>query len=160
MTPHPLLFRLLCDLYPPYLFTGVRVTRVARDYSFLRVEMPLRFYNRNAVGTHFGGSLYAMVDPWLMFLHMYRLGPKFHVWDQAADITFLTPGRGRLHAEFVLPDGQVEALRQDAAAGLKVLPRYEVLVRAQDGNPIARVWKTLYVRLKREFRPVDATGSW
>ena len=53
MTAKQLLRRL--RKYPPYLGAGVRVTEIADDFKIIRVEMPLRFYNRNCVGTHFGG---------------------------------------------------------------------------------------------------------
>jgi hypothetical protein len=51
------------NLYPPYLGAGVRITRISDDFRDVEVEMPLRFYNRNYFGTHFGGSLYSMCDP-------------------------------------------------------------------------------------------------
>jgi hypothetical protein len=83
------LFKRLINLYPPYWGTGIRVTRLAGDYSHLRVEMPLRFYNRNYVGTHFGGSLYAMVDPFYMLMLIQILGPDYLVWDRSAGIDFI-----------------------------------------------------------------------
>jgi len=61
-------------LYPPYLGAGVKVTQISQDWTELRVSMSLHWYNRNTVGTHFGGSLYSMVDPHLMLLLMQLLG--------------------------------------------------------------------------------------
>jgi uncharacterized protein DUF4442 len=45
--------------YPPYLGAGIAVTRVAADLSVVEVEMKLSAWNRNFVGTQFGGSLYS-----------------------------------------------------------------------------------------------------
>ena len=59
------LFRLMMNLYPPFLGAGIRVKRVTSDYREIDVEMGLHFYNRNFVGTHFGGNLLAMTDPLL-----------------------------------------------------------------------------------------------
>ena len=48
--------------------------------------MKLRFWNANDVGTHFGGSLFAMTDAFL--------GSDYVVWDKAASIGYRKPGRG------------------------------------------------------------------
>ena len=45
----------LVDMWAGYPF--------AEDYRHARVELRQRWYNRNYVGTHFGGSLFAMTDP-------------------------------------------------------------------------------------------------
>ncbi len=83
-TPRRLKFAL--NVYPPYLGAGVSITKVDRDWRELKVSMKLRWYNRNAVGSHFGGSLYSMVDPHLMLLLMKLLGEDYVVWDKAASI--------------------------------------------------------------------------
>ena len=57
------LMRIIGNLYFPYLGAGIRCTRVMDDYTELDVRMKLTWYNRNYVGTQFGGSLYAMTDP-------------------------------------------------------------------------------------------------
>ena len=72
------------------------------------VEMKLRFWNKNYVGTHFGGSLYAMTDPFFMLMLLDNLGPEYLVWDKAATICFKKPGRGKVRAEFRLSDEQVD----------------------------------------------------
>ena len=79
-------------LWPPFLFTGIRVVRLDDDFRFARVELRQHWYNRNYVGTHFGGSLFAMTDPFWMVLLMQRLGDGYRVWDQAAEIRFEKPG--------------------------------------------------------------------
>lgn len=133
-------------LYPPYLGAGVRVRRVAPDLSRLEVELPLRPWNQNFVGTHFGGSLYAMCDPFFMLMLMARLGPGYVVWDRSASIDFLRPGRGLVRARFELPAERVEEIRREADQCGKVHPRFEVEVRDAAGELVARVAKVLYVR--------------
>src|SRR5690606_34555241 len=91
--------RLLLNLWPPYLFSGVRVTGLTPDFRRARVELRQRWYNRNYVGTHFGGSLFAMTDPFWMLLAMRRLGPDYLVWDRQGTISFEKPGRGTVVAE-------------------------------------------------------------
>jgi acyl-coenzyme A thioesterase PaaI-like protein len=145
-------------LYPPFVGAGVRVTGAAADASRVTVEMPLTRLNRNFVGTHFGGSLYAMCDPFFMLMLMERLGPEYVVWDKAARIEFLRPGRGTVRATFEVGDARVAAIRADADRAGKVLPEFEVTVVAADGTEVARVHKTLYVRPKARAR-ADAAGA-
>ena len=141
-------FKWLINIYPPYLGAGVRVRSVASDFRRIRVEMVLRWYNRNYVGTHFGGSLYSMVDPFYMLMLMQVLGPEYIVWDQAARIAFLKPGRGILHADFHLTDADLETIYTQTAKGGKHLSEFVVEIRNAEEEVVARVEKTLYVRRK------------
>jgi acyl-coenzyme A thioesterase PaaI-like protein len=136
----------LMRLYPPYLGAGVRVRRADPDAARVEVEMRLTRWNRNFVGTHFGGSLYSMCDPFFMLMLMRRLGPGYVVWDRSASIEFLRPGRGTVSATFELTSERVEEIRREADRSEKVLPRFEVEVVDHAGVAIARVEKVLYVR--------------
>ena len=140
--------------YPPYLGAGVIVTHVARDLSLLEVEMKLSAWNRNFVGTHFGGSLYSMCDPFFMLMLMMQLGDGYVVWDKSASIDFLRPGRGKVRARFVLPSGRAEELRGETNQKGKINPVFEVTVVDEAGDAIARVRKVLSVRRKEEARAV------
>jgi hypothetical protein len=137
-------------LYPPYLGAGVRVTHIAADFRRIEVEMPLRFYNRNYVGTHFGGSLYSMVDPFYMLMLINILGPDYIVWDKAANIRFKKPGKGVMKATFELTEEKIAEIRAAAETQPKVEPQFQVLVRDEEGNVVAEVDKLLYVKKKPE----------
>lgn len=141
------LFRFL-SFYPPYLGAGVRVTHVAHDLSSIAVRMKLAFWNRNYVGTHFGGSLYSMVDPFFMLLLIEALGPGYTVWDKEAVIRFKSPGRGTVTARFEMPPERVAEIRAAADAARKTEPRFTVEVLAESGEVVAEVEKLLYVRRK------------
>src|SRR3546814_13956082 len=78
--------RLLMNLWPPFAFTGIRVQHIADDFSAVRVALHQRWYNRNYVGSHFGGSLFAMTDPFFMMMLLHQLGSNYIVWDKAAQI--------------------------------------------------------------------------
>lgn len=142
--------RLVFNLWPPFLFSGIRVTHIADDFRHARVEMRLRWYNRNYVKTHFGGSLFAMTDPFWMIMVLRQMGPDYLVWDQAGEIQFLKPGKGTVVAEFRLDDAVVDEIRAAAADGGKVLRWFEVDVRNTAGETVARVRKQIYVRRKRD----------
>ena len=141
--------RLGLNLWPPFLFTGIHVSHLDAEYRSARVELRMRPWNRNYVGTHFGGSLFAMTDPFWMLLVMHRIGSGYIVWDKAATIEFEKPGRGVVSAEFRLDDAVLDELRAAAAGGDKVLRWFETPVRDASGDTVALVRKQLYLRRKR-----------
>ena len=114
--------------------------------------MALRWYNRNYVGTQFGGSLYSMTDPFYMLMLMENLGRDYVVGDKAASIDFIAPGRGPVFASFAIDQGFIDQVRECTAGGDKYLPELPVEVRDGSGALVARVNKTLYVRLKPRVR--------
>ena len=134
--------------YPPFLGAGIRVRRISEDFCTIDVEMPLRFWNRNYVGTHFGGSLYSMCDPFFMVMLIENLGPDYIVWDKAATIRFKKPGKGVMKATFMLSPERVEEIRRQADSQEKVEPTFHVVVTDAEGKVVAEVDKLLYVKKK------------
>jgi acyl-coenzyme A thioesterase PaaI-like protein len=145
----PRALRRALNWWPPYLFAGVRVLHLAEDWSCARVRLRQHRFNSNYVGTHFGGSLFAMGDPFWMLLTMNRLGREYIVWDKAGEIDFVSPGHGDVFAEFKLTEHRLDEIREATADGAKSLPWFENDVVAADGTVVARVRKQLYVRRKR-----------
>ncbi|WP_437879450.1 DUF4442 domain-containing protein [Pseudomonas sp. LRF_L74] len=145
--------RFVLNLYPPYIGAGISVQHISPDCRHARVRMVLRWYNRNIVRTQFGGSLYSMVDPFYMLLLMPLLGDDYVVWDKAASIDFISPGRGPVFADFRVDDTLLATIRQATAGGEKYLPELSVDIRDERGDLVATVHKTLYVRLKPRARP-------
>ena len=136
------------SLYPPYLGAAISVDHVSDDFRRIDVRMKLTAYNRNYVGTHFGGSLYSMCDPFYMLMLMRNLGDDFIVWDKSASIDFRRPGKGTVFAHFELTEERIDEIRQAALAQHKVEPRFEVDVVDEHGEVVAHVEKLLYVREK------------
>ena len=136
------------NLYPPYLGAAVRVTHISEDFRNVEVEMPLRFYNRNYVGTHFGGSLYSMCDPFYMLMLINILGPDYIVWDKAAAIRFKKPGKGVMKATFQLTEEQIAEIRAAAEVQPKVEPQFQVIIKDAEGTVVAEIDKLLYVKKK------------
>jgi len=136
------------NLWPPFLGTGIRVKRIAPDMKAIDVEMKLRWWNANYVGTHFGGSLFALTDAFYMLMLMANLGRDYIVWDKAASIRYRKPGKGTVRAEFRLSDAQLDDIRDK----LKTLPKYEptfqVEVKDESGEVVAAVEKLIHVRKK------------
>ncbi len=144
------LMRHALNVWPPFAASGIRVEHISSDFRTARVALHHRWWARNYVGTLFGGALFAMTDPFWMVLVLRRLGPGYVVWDRGAEITFLSPGRSTVRAEFVVPDELVAQLRAEAQGGAKVLRWFETDVVAQDGTVVARVRKQLHIRQRRE----------
>lgn len=142
------IFRFLVNLWPPFLGAGIRITRITPDFRHIDVAMKWGFLNRNYVGTHFGGSIYAMTDPFFMTILLHNLGPDYIVWDKAAEIRFKKPGKGRLHAHFHISPEEIACIRAEADANYKTEPRFTVHVLNSEGETVAEVDKLLYIRHK------------
>jgi len=144
----PWLFKTYLNFWGPYRGAGIRVVEIAPDYSRVVVEMRETRNNRNAVGTHFGGSLYSMCDPFFMLMFIARLGKDYVVWDKAASIDFQRPGKGTVRAVFTLTAEDLAKVQAETASGERYTPTYVVDVMDDRGERVARVEKVLYFRRK------------
>ncbi len=135
--------------YFPYLFSGIKITEVDEEITRIVVEMRMKWFNRNMVGTHFGGSLYSMCDPHFMFIVMMNLGGDYIVWDKSAKIDFIKPGKGTVKAIFEIPMGEVMNIKEEIDRIGKKTYWFEAEVKDEEGNVVAKVDKEIYVRRKK-----------
>jgi hypothetical protein len=142
--------RRMINLWPPFLVLGVHVERISDDWREVDVCLRLWFGNKNYVGSHFGGSLFAMVDPFYMIMLMQLLGSDYLVWDKAATIRFRKPGRGTVYARFRVYDAMLTAIRTCTAGGARYEPVYTVDIVDEAGEVVAEVEKTMYIRRRGE----------
>ncbi len=142
----------LINFWPPYLGAGIRIKHISDDIMSIDVEMKLRRWNRNYVKTHFGGSLYAMTDPFFMLILMEQLGRDYIVWDKAATIRFKKPGVETVFAHFEISPEQLQEIREAADNSYKVEPTFTVNIVDKKGKIIAEVEKLLYVRRRTDAR--------
>ncbi len=145
----PATIRRLINYWPPFLFSGIRVTGIADDWRRVDVELRLQWWNRNAVGTMFGGSLFAMTDPFYPLMLQHNLGPDYTVWTKSAAVEFLTPGRTVAQASFLLSVEVLDEIRVATEAGKKCEPEFSGVISDRDGRLIAKVSLTLHVRGRR-----------
>ena len=136
------------NLWPPFLGAGIKVEHIAKDFRHAKVQLKHGLLNRNIVGVHFGGSLFAMTDPFFMMMVSQNLGKGYIIWDQAAKIEFLKPGKGNVHASFDITQEQLNEIITAAESGNKVLRDFVVDVKDQEDDVVARITKTLYIRKK------------
>ncbi len=149
---HHKMFKLLLNFYPPYWGTGIVIKKVTKDFREIVVQMKMRFYNRNYVSTHFGGSLYAMTDPFYMLMLIQILGREYIVWDKAATIEFIRPGKGTVTAAFNIDGDTISKILRNTSEGQKYICDLTVDVKDEQQETVSRVVKTLYIRKKRTDR--------
>lgn len=133
-------------VFGPY--RGANIIPKIINKNTIEVSMPLVLSNTNYVGTHFGGSLYSMCDPFFMFLLIWNLGESYIVWDKGAKIDFVNPGKGTVKVVFTLSDEEFETVRQIVKEKKKTIRIYHADVLDENGKIVATVEKELYIRRK------------
>lgn len=140
------------NTWPTLATQSIRITDFADDFTSVDVRLDLTPENANYMGTAFGGSLFSMLDPFLVVLGINQLGDRYAVWDIAAEIAFVSPGTGPVTAHIALPSETVAEIRRDAEGGRKVLRWFEIeIVGEADGRVVARARRQLYVRERRDI---------
>lgn len=140
------LYRLGFNLFPAFRATGAWITDIADDWTSLRLRLPLTWRTKNVVGTTFGGSMFAAVDPMFMTLLRNQLGDDFTVWDRAGEIEFRKPGRDTLYAECRVPKATADEIATSLDPGDSLDRDFHVDLVDADGVVHASVTKTVYVR--------------
>jgi acyl-coenzyme A thioesterase PaaI-like protein len=143
------LLKLLLNIWPPLLFSGIRVIDLSADFRTASVRLKLSVFNRNAVGVHFGGSLFAMTDPFYMLMLLGILGKDYIIWDKSADIDYVKPGKGKVTADFIISDALIADILANTANGEKYLPELPVYVKDAEGEIVAKLNRKLYIRKKK-----------
>ncbi|MBK9328477.1 MAG: YiiD C-terminal domain-containing protein [Sphingobacteriales bacterium] len=136
------------NLYPPYLGAGISLKSFNDDCTKFIVQLKKKWYNNNAVGTHFGGSLYSMCDPFYMFILMENLGKDYIVWDKAAAIQFKKPGVGTVTAIFEIPKEEISRIKAEVDEKGKGDFTFYTQILNEQQVVVAEVEKVIYVRKK------------
>lgn len=136
------------NLYGPYLGAGVRVKSISKDWRKTHVSMKLKWYNKNIMRVHFGGSLYAMVDPHIMLMLMQILGKQYQVWDKSAEIEFVKPGKGTVQAILEITPRDLATIEEKTQANEKYFHHFKVAVTDEHDDVVAKINKVLYIKKK------------
>ena len=136
------------NLWPPFLGAGIRVRFISRDWRKIVTQLRLYGLNRNYMGTHFGGSLFSMTDPFYMLMLIRTLGKDYNVWDKTGSIEFIKPVKGTVTATFILNEDRLRHIRQKAANGDKHFEIFSIDIVDKSKEVIAKVTKTIYIRKK------------
>lgn len=146
------LMRVGFNLHPAFRATGGRVIHVAPDFHHIRIKLPLLRRTRNIVGSMYGGSLFAVTDGAHPTMLMSALGPDHVVWDKAASIRFRKPAYATLYADFHLPAGEIEEIRQILARQHETTRIYTVELKDKSGIVYAVVERTIYIADKAFYK--------
>ena len=145
---HSRLMRWRLNFFPAFRRTGARVTYIAASLREIHLELPLNWKTRNYVGTLFGGSMFAAVDPVYMVMYIRLLGRDYIVWDKSATIRYRQPGRSKLEARFEITETELESVRRELEHLESLERTYEIDLIDQSGMVCATVQKILYFRKK------------
>ena len=127
------------------------MTYIADDFREVRVKLPLSWRSRNYVGTIYGGSIYASIDPIYMLMLIHILGPDYIVWDKAAKIRFKKPGKETLFADFKLEADEIDEIKQLAETERSIDRIYNIELKDKNGVVHAFIEKTLYISKRKEI---------
>lgn len=139
----------LMNLYPPFIGAGIRVKHVNEAGTSIKVQMRLTWYNRNMHGTHFGGSLYAMSDPFYVFAAYNFFGDQYILWDKSASIEYVSPGKGTVQGIFEIPDHRLQEMKKEVDRLGKQTYTFGTDITDLNGKVVAKISKEIYIRKKR-----------
>jgi acyl-coenzyme A thioesterase PaaI-like protein len=136
----------LLSFYPPFMGTGIWVKKVTK--TTIKVIMLDLWYNRNVYGTHFGGSLYAMCDPFFILILHRNLGNNYIYWDKSAKINYLKPGNGKVEAIFEIPLAQIDTIKKEIEIEKRKSFVFTTSILDNSGSTIATVEKEIFLKKK------------
>lgn len=92
--------------------------------------------------------MFSMTDPIYMVMLIHNLGSGYIVWDKAATIRYLKPGRTDVTADFRLTEEILQMIRSTVEAQEKMDWTTTVFVKDKNGEAVAEVQKVLYIKKK------------
>ncbi|BCL68901.1 putative Thioesterase/thiol ester dehydrase-isomerase [Vibrio nigripulchritudo MADA3029] len=140
------------NLWPPFWGAGIRILSISKDFRTVKVKLKLRWWNKNANRTQYGGSIFSLTDPVYSLMLIGILGEEYFVWDKEASINFIAPGKSALYADFQISQNMLDDIYSKTANGEKCFPEFMVYVKDEAGDVVSEVQRTLYVRKRPEYR--------
>ncbi len=134
--------------YPPYLGAGIKLKKYNKDFTCFEVELKMRWFNKNLFGTHFGGSLYAMSDPFFVFIVLNYLGQEYVIWDKSAKIIFMKPGKGTVKGVFKIKKSRLQEIKEEINIIGKNTYIFTGEIKNSANEIVAKVEKEIYIRKK------------
>lgn len=138
--------------WPPFWGSGIKIESISEDFREARLRLKLRWWNKNANRSQYGGSIFSLTDPVYSLMLMGILGRQYYVWDKEASINFIKPGHSDLYAEFLISQAQLDAILVATANGDKCFPEFIIHVKDKQGDVVSEVHRKLYVRKKTKYR--------
>lgn len=139
----------MLNLYPPLLFTRVRIKEFGEGFRTCRVVVGRSLLTRNLHGTTYGGAIFNGFDPiypilyWQIFA---RRGEALRMWLKAADIDYRKPASSALTINFVVTDEDIERARAGMDENGKYVAVHEADAVDEDGAVCVRGRMHVYMR--------------
>lgn len=151
----PNIVKYALNSWPPFWGAGIKIESISADFRQAKMRLKLRWWNKHANRTQYGGSIFSLTDPVYSLMLMGILGEQYYVWDKQASINFIKPGNSDLFAEFIITDEQLNSILKMTATGDKCFPEFIIHVKNAKGDVVSEVQRKLYVRKKPKFRDSD-----
>ncbi|CAH1592201.1 MULTISPECIES: DUF4442 domain-containing protein [Vibrio] len=148
----PGIVKFALNIWPPFWGSGIKILHISEDFRTVNVRLKLRWWNKNANRTQYGGSIFSLTDPIYSLMLMGILREEYFVWDKEASINFIKPGQSDLFAEFEVTEGMLADIYQMTRNGEKCFPEFITYVKDKEGNVVSEVQRKLYVRKKPQYR--------
>ncbi len=138
----------IINIWFPFLGAGIKIKEVNKERTRFLVALNLSRRNRNLFGTQFGGSLYAMTDPFYVFILILNLGDEYIVWDKSAKVEFIKPGKSKVFSNIEIPKERILEIKNEIDTIGKATYHFETDIKDIDDVVVAKVKKEVYVRKK------------
>ena len=137
---------------PPYRGTGAKVKFISDDWHEVHVKLSLTWRTRNIMGSVFGGSIYASIDPIYMAQLMKVLGKEYVVWDKSAAIRFKKPIRKSAYTQFLINDELIREIKENVAKKGELDIDFPVVFADKSGVVYATIDKKIYIASKSFYK--------
>ncbi len=139
------------NLWPPFLFQGIRITEIDSEFQFAVVRVRKTILTRNLMGTTFGGSLFSAADPFFPILYWRYLalqGISSTCWSRAIRGEFVQPANRSVELRFTIDADQLDHASSEMKSHGRVDLEDVVEARLPDGALAARFHVTSALRAK------------
>lgn len=141
------------NLYPPFLFNGIRVLNVSQDYLKLRVRVRRFLLNRNLQGSIFGGTIFSSVDPFYALMYWQALnhrGIKTEAWLKSAEIRYRKPAKERIYLNFSLTEEDISCAEIALKENGKFEANHTIYIINKAGEVIAEAQTLVHLKLREK----------
>ena len=133
------------NLFPSYRRSGGRVCYISDNWKEVHIKLRYSWKTRNYVGSVFGGSIYAALDPIYMVQLICILGKNYVVWDKDATVKFIKPIKKTVYARFLISEEILQEIRETIEKEQKGNFVLQTQFEDAEGTVYALVEKTIYI---------------
>lgn len=133
------------NLFPSYRRSGGRVCFISDNWKEVHIKLRYSWKTRNYVGSVFGGSIYAALDPIYMVQLICILGKNYVVWDKDATVKFIKPIKKTVYARFLISEELLLEIRETIEKEQKGNFVLQTQFEDAEGTVYALVEKTIYI---------------